>query len=159
MSNNEQKSPPPPPLNMGNIVNSQNQMKPSFTTSAEIRLDQSMKMFLKGKRHYDKNEVDDAISALKSAVESLKSSELGADASTFYSYLGMAYLKKGWNSYAKAQFQQALNLNPKDNIALENIIIADGNAKPIKSSSSSEAKIVEEKGLIKKIKSIFIRKT
>ncbi len=161
MSNEEKKSPPPPPVNMSSITNPKiTSDRPSFTTSAEIRLDQSMRMFLKGKRHYDKGEVDDAISSLKTAVESLKTSDLGSEASTFYSYLGMAYLKKGWNSYAKAQFQLALNLNAKDPVALENMKYAQGTAKlTAKDTNTSDTKIVEEKGLIKKIKSIFTKKS
>lgn len=156
MSNENNPPPPPKEVGMNGIVNPQG--KPSFTTSAEIRLDQSMQMFLKGKRAYDSGDLDNAITSLKSAVENLRNSDLGSDASTFYSYLGLSYAKKGWQGYAKAQFQQALALNPKDTIALENINKTSVDPTPTKAVDKSDTKIVEERGLIKKIKSIFVKK-
>jgi tetratricopeptide (TPR) repeat protein len=150
----EKNIPPPPPgsISLTNIVNPQS--KPSFSTSAEIRLDQSMSLFLKGKREYDKGEIDNAINLFKSSIENLKNLELGSDSSTFYSYLGLSYQKKGWESYAKAQFQQALNINPNDSIAQEYF---NKTEKP-KKQDIPENKQNQDNGLIKKFKSIFVRK-
>lgn len=93
----------------------------SFTTSTEIKLDHSMKLFLKGKREYDKGEIDEAINSFKNSIENLKNIELGIDESTFYTYLGLSYQKKGWDSYANAQFQKALSINPNDSLAQESL--------------------------------------
>lgn len=162
MSSEKDKVPPPPPkeVDIKGIVKPQPPTKESFNTSAEIRLDQSLQLFLKGKRYYDRDQIDDAINSLKSAVSNLKGSELGEETSTLYSYLGLSYLKKGWNSYAKAQFQLALNLNPKDPIALENMKYTNDNTKMPKTNAKppSQTQIVEERGLIKIIKSIFVKK-
>ncbi|MFN8578584.1 MAG: hypothetical protein U0354_17280 [Candidatus Sericytochromatia bacterium] len=155
MSSQDENIKPPPPVNMANIINP-NSPKPSFSTSAEIRLDQSMSLFLKGKREYDKGNTDEAINLFKSAVENLKNLKLGEESSTFYSYLGLSYQKKGWESYAKAQFQQSLVINPNDTIAQEYF----NNSKSDKTGNLEKnvQKNNDENGLIKKFKSIFVKK-
>ena len=160
MSSEKDKIPPPPPkeVDLKGIVKPQPPAKESFNTTSEIKLEQSLQLFLKGKRFYDKNQLDDAINSLKSAISNLNGSELGEETSTFYSYLGLSYLKKGWNSYAKAQFQHALSINPKDRLALENIKYTDDKNNSPKTAKASENKPTEEKGLLKMIKSIFVKK-
>lgn len=155
-SENENIKPPPPPINMNNILNP-NSPKPNFSTSAEIRLDQSMSLFLKGKREYDKGNVDEAINLFKSAIENLKNLKLGEESSTFYSYLGLSYQKKGWENYAKAQFQQSLAINPNDTIAHDHF----NSSKSGKTGNldKNNQKTSDENGLIKKFKSIFVKKT
>lgn len=140
---------PPKEANMQNIVNPK--PGPTFTTSAEIRIDQSMRMFLQGKRAYDKGEYDKAIDSLKSAIEYLKPGELSnQESAVFYSYLGLAMQKKGWDGYAKAQFQKALSLNPNDSIALENM------GSGVKTDTKkTEEQPANDRSFIKKIKSIF----
>lgn len=124
----------------------------SFTTSAEIKLDHSMKLFLKGKREYDKGDVDEAINSFKNAVDNLGSLNMGIDESTFYTYLGLSYQKKGWDSYAKAQFQKALSINPSDSLALESLKDKSNNKQ---SKQPVQQNTQKESGLVKKFKSFF----
>lgn len=151
-------------IGLENIVNQPKQnVGKQFTTSAEIRLDQSTKFFLQGKRQLDQGHIEDAINNLKRAIEALQPAELKKeDNSVYYSYLGLAMLKKGWISYAQAQFQQALKLNPNDTIAIENMkLAASGSTGPLptpkKEDGTKEIKsnTEEGKGLLVKFKSFF----
>ncbi len=164
MNDDDLKNRPAPPkeVNMSNIIKPN--MPQSFTTSAEIRLDQSMKMFLQGKRHYDSGDFEKAINLLESAIQCLKPGELSnQETSVFYSYLGLAMQKKGWHAYAKAKFQTALSLNPNDSIALENlksIGVSPNIVEPAKKVVATDKKVTPDaapvdRSFIKKIRSIF----
>jgi Flp pilus assembly protein TadD len=92
------------------------------TSSAEMKLDQCMSFFQKGKKALDANETDKAIELFKSAIDNLGKDKMSLDDSaTFYSYLGLAYQKKGWKDYAQAHFNKALKLNANDPVALKNL--------------------------------------
>jgi Flp pilus assembly protein TadD len=92
------------------------------TSTSEMKLGQCMSFFLKGKRALDSNETDRAIEFFKAAVDNLGKDKMSLEESaTFYSYLGLAYQKKGWKEYARAHFNKALKLNPKEPVALKNI--------------------------------------
>ncbi len=124
--------PPAAPLNKSKNPTASFQSKMSTTNTdvmkntTEINMEQSMSFFLRGKRLYDDNKADHAIVAFKKAIDCFKKeNDSTADISTFYSYLGLAMLKKGWADFAQAQFKIALSLNPKDEIALKNYISKD----------------------------------
>ncbi len=90
-------------------------------STMEIKLEQSMSLFLQGKRFYHQDETDKAIDSFKNAIDMLKkeNNTEKSEISVFYSYLGLALLKKGWESYAQAEFRIALSYNPFDEIALK----------------------------------------
>ena len=92
----------------------------SNSQTAEMKLEQCMSFFLKGKKALDANETDKAIEFFKSAIDNLGKDKMSLeDSATFYSYLGLAYQKKGWKEYAKSQFEKALKLNPNEDVALK----------------------------------------
>lgn len=117
MENNQKNS----SINLGAILNP-SQNANNFSSSMEIRLDQCVNFFLKGKRSLDKNEIDPALKLFEQAISCLKPEDLTLkDNSIYFSYLGLAMQKKGWNSFAQARFKEALKIDPTDAIALEGL--------------------------------------
>jgi tetratricopeptide (TPR) repeat protein len=148
-------------LNINKIVKPDAPKQNSFNTSAEIRLDQSTKFFLQGKRLLDSGDYDGAINNLQKAIDALKNGDMNnEDKALFYSHLGLAMQRKGWSSYAQAQFQIALKLNPNEQIAIDGLN-SSGSPSPKeekpKSNSTPNSKEVKsgENSIIVKFKSFF----
>lgn len=144
-------------LNLNKIVKPDAPKQNSFNTSAEIRLDQSTKFFLQGKRALDSGDYDTAVNHFQKAIDALKHGDMNnEDKALFYSHLGLAMQRKGWSSYAQAQFQTALKLNPNEQIALDGLN-SSAPPKDDKPKSSSDSKEVKsgENSIIVKFKSFF----
>ncbi|MEK7431680.1 MAG: hypothetical protein AABZ74_00990 [Cyanobacteriota bacterium] len=127
----------------------------NLSRSAEIRLDQCISFFIKGKRALDNNEIDNAIKILENAIKALKPEDLKIkDNSIYFSYLGVAMQKKGWNSFAQARYKEAIAIDPKDNVALKglkSILIVEK-----ETVKSSEIKQAEKSGnVVSKLKGFF----
>lgn len=119
MENEQQK----PSFNLGSILHPiEDGRNNNFSTSAEIRLDQCVGFFLKGKRALDNKDLDTALKLLEQAILSLRPEDLKIkDNSIYFSYLGSAMLKKGWTSFAQAKFKEALKIDPTDSMALDGL--------------------------------------
>jgi curved DNA-binding protein CbpA len=71
----------------------------------------SQRHFERGQELVEKRQFKEAIRSFKEAIR------LAPAESSYYSHLGLAYLSQGFPGMAKAEFQRALQLNPKDEIA------------------------------------------
>lgn len=145
-------------LNINKIIKPDAPKPNSFSTSAEIRLDQSTKFFLQGKRQLDAGDYESAINSFQKAIDALKQGDMNnEDKALFYSHLGLAMQKKGWASYAQAQFQTALKLNPNEQIALEALKAGDTPVAKQEKPKQADTKEVKsgENSIIVKFKSFF----
>lgn len=68
-------------------------------------------LYQEAQQYFRKNQLDEAISSFQQAIG------IVSDNAVYHSFLGRAYLAKGWNSMAQVAFKQALFLNPNDPIA------------------------------------------
>jgi curved DNA-binding protein CbpA len=84
----------------------------------------SQRHFERGKELVEKRQFKEAIRSFKEAIR------LAPSESSYYSHLGLAYLSQGFPGMAKAEFQRALQLNPKDEIACTQLGIGQPAAKP-----------------------------
>ena len=97
--------------------------------STEMILSQCMTYFLQGKRAYEANNTDKAIELFQQAIKFLEKGKINnSDSAIFYTYLGLSAQKKGWHSFANAQFLYALKLNPKDEVAKNNVDLYSKNS-------------------------------
>lgn len=91
----------------------------------------SQRHFERAKELVEKHQFKEAIRSFKEAIR------LSPSESSYYSHLGLAYLGQGFPGMAKAEFQRALQLNPKDEIACTHLGIGQPAAK---SQSNPKAK-------------------
>ncbi|MBC7474258.1 MAG: DnaJ domain-containing protein [Candidatus Sericytochromatia bacterium] len=68
----------------------------------------------------------------------------------YHSYLALALTKKGWIAYAQEEFRIALEINPNDHIAKENIEIVSISHDKTKITSKLDGSILSEEIEIKK---------
>lgn len=117
-------------------------------STAEMKLEQCMSFFLKGKKALEANDTAQAIELFKAAIDNLGKDKMSLeDSATFYAYLGLAYQKKGWKEYAQAQFSKALKLNPNEPVALKNSLLLKAPENAEKKAPSLMAKL---RGLLNK---------
>jgi curved DNA-binding protein CbpA len=106
----------------------------------------SQRHFERGKELVEKRQFKEAIRSFKEAAR------LAPSVSTYYAHLGLAYLEQGFPGMAKAEFQRALQLDPKDEIACAQLGISKtassskpeqkskGNASPSSQKSPTKQK-------------------
>jgi curved DNA-binding protein CbpA len=94
----------------------------------------SQRHFERGKELVDKRQFKEAIRSFKEAIR------LAPSAANYYSHLGLAYLSQGFPGMAKAEFQRALQLDPKDEIACTQLGIGQPSAKLSNSQSAQKSK-------------------
>lgn len=90
---------------------------------------------------------------------------LNTKVAKYHSCLGLMMKEKGWNAYAQAEFKKALNLDPKDRLALKHYEAPaennpatpkqNGVIKDIKVVTKNDTKIKTNKGLIASIIEFF----
>ncbi|MGV3524077.1 MAG: DnaJ domain-containing protein [Candidatus Sericytochromatia bacterium] len=81
-------------------------------------------MVEQAKRLDKQGQLDEAIHKYKEAIR------LNPQLAAYHSSLALLMRKKGWEAYAQAEFQKALNLNPEDAVAREHF-------KPVPVSASN----------------------
>jgi curved DNA-binding protein CbpA len=94
----------------------------------------SQRHFERGKELVDKHQFKEAIRSFKEAIR------LAPSSANYYSHLGLAYLSQGFPGMAKAEFQRALQLDPKDEIACTQLGIGQPSAKSSNSQSAQKSK-------------------
>jgi curved DNA-binding protein CbpA len=104
----------------------------------------SQRHFERGKELVEKRQFKEAIRSFKEAIR------LTPSVATYYSHLGLAYIEQGFPGMAKAEFQRALQLDPKDEIACVQLGISKpasrseqkfkGNANPSAQKSPTKQK-------------------
>jgi curved DNA-binding protein CbpA len=83
----------------------------------------SQRHFERGKELVEKHQFKEAIRSFKEAIR------LAPSIAHYYSHLGLAYLSQGFPGMAKAEFQRALQLDPKDEIACTQLGIGQPSAR------------------------------
>lgn len=129
--------------------------------SEETKNEQAEKMYNSALEKYQTGNIDAAILDLQTAV-------VLAKVAKYHSCLGLFMREKGWNSYAQSHFKTALNIDPKDKLALKYLDSVETNNKEenkkaeIKTntinktnSKIKELKKSESKGFISLIKEFF----
>jgi curved DNA-binding protein CbpA len=84
----------------------------------------SQRHFERGKELTEKCQFKEAIRSFKEAIR------LAPSEPSYYSHLGLAYIGQGFPGMAKAEFQRALQLDPKDEIARTQLGIGQQTANP-----------------------------
>lgn len=77
-----------------------------------LKAEKEVELFRKGKEHLEKKEFHEAINLFRKLIE------INHKEAAYHSYLGIALLKKGWDSYAQEEFKKALYCDPNNIIAL-----------------------------------------
>jgi curved DNA-binding protein CbpA len=146
-------------------INTQSQNKtqaPQKGTPAseETKNEQAEKMYNLALEKYQAGNIDAAILDLQTAIVLSK-------AAKYHSCLGLFMNEKGWGAYAQSHFKTALNIDPKDRLALKYINIPEENQdkkddkkKPeVKQNNTKNLNVKKEesKGLLSKIKDFFSR--
>jgi curved DNA-binding protein CbpA len=94
----------------------------------------SQRHFERGKELLEKRQFKEAIRSFKEAIR------LAPSISSYYSHLGLAYLSQGFPGMAKAEFQHALQLDPKDEIACTQLGISQQATKSPSAQPAQKAK-------------------
>ena len=94
----------------------------------------SQRHFERGKELVEKRQFKEAIRSFKEAIR------LAPSIPSYYSHLGLAYLSQGFPGMAKAEFQRALQLDPKDEIACTQLGINQQAPKSPNSQSAQKSK-------------------
>lgn len=77
-----------------------------------LKIEKEVELFRKAKEHLEKREFHEAINLFRKLIE------INNKEAAYHSYLGIALLKKGWDSYAQEEFKKALQCDPNNIIAL-----------------------------------------
>lgn len=97
-------------------VNNQNKGQPQKGTPAsqETKNEQAEKLYNSAMEKYQAGNVDAAILDLQTAIVLSKVAK-------YHSCLGLFMNEKGWSAYAQSHFKTALNIDPKDKLALKHL--------------------------------------
>lgn len=131
-------------------VNNKDQGKPQKGTasSEETKNEQAEKMYNSALEKYRSGNVDSAILDLQTAV-------VLAKVAKYHSCLGLFMNEKGWTGYAQSHFKTALNIDPKDKLALKHF--SKPETKEEKEIKKPKVEKIKEKGLFEKIKEFFAK--
>ncbi len=77
--------------------------------------------FERGRKELEGRQYEKAIEAFREAIR------LNPSVAQYHSNLGFAYLRKGWKGYAKGEFLLALQLNPREPLAVKYLPEAEEN--------------------------------
>lgn len=82
-------------------------------TPSATSINWSERHFDRGQDLLKRKQYEEAIQSFREALR------LDPDNANYHAYLGLTYIRRGWPGMAKAQFQKALALDPKQELAIQ----------------------------------------
>lgn len=146
-------------INITNINNTQStkgQPQKGTPASQETKNEQAEKLYTSAIEKYQLGNVDAAILDLQTAIVLTKVAK-------YHSCLGLFMNEKGWAGYAQSHFKTALNIDPKDKIALKHInnsgstTTATNDKSEIKQTKNTDTNTKENLSLFARIKKLFLK--
>lgn len=132
-----------------NINNSNNQtQKKGAAASEETKNEQAEKLYNSAMDKYKAGNIDAAILDLQTAIVLSKTAK-------YHSCLGIFMNEKGWSAYAQSHFKTALNIDPKDKLALKYLNTPAPAEEKKEEKKVPEKKVSEKKGFFAQLKEFF----
>jgi tetratricopeptide (TPR) repeat protein len=114
-----------------------NKVKTGELNISQFKSEMTNEMFDKAKHYLEKGEYHEAINLFRKLIE------LKNDEPKYHTYLGLSLMKKGWDTYAQAEFKIALEYDPNDTIATIFYKRKDHPTKTLESKATSKLNVKE----------------
>ncbi|MFN4151568.1 MAG: DnaJ domain-containing protein [Candidatus Sericytochromatia bacterium] len=117
----------------------------------ERNIEQAEQLYTDAMNKLNAGDLDGAIMQLQTVVV------LKTRVAKYHSTLALIMQQKGWQSYAQSEFKKALNIDPKDKLALKYYIQPD---ESVKAPEPKNGRIIDKAVIVKKqeVKKSFIQK-